>query len=81
MYQQKRGINETYLSIRKFVALFQRAAAGSGLHFLFEIQGYVGQFFLDVSHDFTFGCTRNITIYEEKKWPIKAEFVYSANPS
>merc|ERR1719317_233194 len=43
------------LSVGQFVGFLQARAAGSGLHFLFEVEGDVGEFLLDVTDDFTFG--------------------------
>ena len=43
------------LTVGKFVALLEGGGRGSGLHFLFEVKGDVGELFLDVTDDFTFG--------------------------
>lgn len=46
------------LSIRKFVALFEGGGGSGGGHFLFEVQGNIAKFFLDVTDNFPFsgGC-------------------------
>ena len=43
------------LSVGKFVRLLQRCRGGSGGHFLFEVQGNVAEFLLDVTDDFSLG--------------------------
>ena len=40
------------LSVRKLVRLLERAGTGSSCHFLFEVQGDVAKFLLDVPDDF-----------------------------
>ena len=44
-----------HLPVGKLVALLQTGAAGSGVHFLLEVQGHVAQLLLDVTDDFTLG--------------------------
>ena len=47
-----------HLPVRKLVALLDRRTRRSGRHFLFEIERDVGEFLLDVAHDFAFGRRR-----------------------
>ncbi|KNC31531.1 hypothetical protein FF38_12759 [Lucilia cuprina] len=42
------------LTVGKFIGFLQGGGGGSGGHFLFEVQGNIAQFFLDVTNDFTF---------------------------
>lgn len=44
------------LTVRKFVALFERGGSGGGGHFLFEVEGDIAEFFLDVTDNFPFSC-------------------------
>ena len=55
------------LSIRQLVALFQAGAGSSSAHFLFEVQGNIAQFLLDVTDDFTFssGSERVTTLSQD----------------
>jgi hypothetical protein len=41
------------LSIRKFVALFEGGGGGGGGHLLFEVEGDIAKFLLDVAYDFS----------------------------
>jgi len=43
------------LTVGELVALLQGGGSGSGGHFLFEIEGDVAEFLLDVTDDFSFG--------------------------
>lgn len=45
------------LSVGQFVRFFQRGGSSGGGHFLFEVQGDVAQFFLDVTNDFSLSCS------------------------
>ena len=44
------------LTVGKLVALLQRAGGSSSGHLLFEVQGDVAEFFLDVADNLTLGC-------------------------
>jgi hypothetical protein len=67
LHTQERGLEQGFratetfvtdgddLTVRQFVALLQLGRSGSGLHFLFKVQGDVAELLLDVTDDFTFG--------------------------
>jgi len=50
--------NGDHLTIGQFVALFHCGRRGSGLHFVFKVEGDIAELLLDVSDDFSLGGGR-----------------------
>jgi len=94
-HTQERGLEEGFratetfvsdgddLAVREFVALLEGGRRGSGLHFLFEVEGNISELFLDITDDFslssggervaTFGEDLHQVISEVTSCEIEAE--------